>query len=78
MYVINLRNYPNIGSPLLNTTTNATVPPVVEMRIVDAKTQQETSDSQIGQNLQLIIELKEKSSNAKTQLSVHLLTHYLI
>lgn len=41
------------------------------MRIVDAKTQQETSDSQIGQNLQLIIELKEKSSNAKTS------CHYL-
>lgn len=42
------------------------------MRIVDAKTQQETSDSQIGQNLQLIIELKEKSSNAKTS------CHYIL
>lgn len=44
------------------------------MRIVDAKTQQETSDSQIGQNLQLIIELKEKSSNAKTSCHYILLT----
>ncbi|XP_066149792.1 uncharacterized protein [Euwallacea fornicatus] len=52
-------NLPNKGSPLINTTSNATVAPVVEMKVVDLKTQDETSDTQIGQELQLIIELKE-------------------
>lgn len=53
---------PNKGSTLLNTSSNETVAPVVEMRIVDLRTQEEVTDTQIGQELQLVIELKEKTN----------------
>lgn len=56
------RNLPNKGSTLITTISNETVAPVVEMRVVDLRTQEETTDTQIGQELQLIIELKEKTS----------------
>lgn len=35
---------------------------MVEMKVVDLRSQEETTDTQIGQELQLIIELKEKTS----------------
>ncbi|XP_030768122.1 uncharacterized protein LOC115891723 [Sitophilus oryzae] len=53
---------PNKGSTLLNTASNETVAPVVEMKVVDLRSQEETIDSQIGQELQMIIELKEKTN----------------
>ncbi|XP_060528919.1 uncharacterized protein LOC132703587 isoform X2 [Cylas formicarius] len=56
------RSLPNKGSTLLNTSSNETVSPVVEMKVVDLSTQQETTDTQIGQELQLQIELKEKTN----------------
>ncbi|XP_030758792.1 uncharacterized protein LOC115884372 [Sitophilus oryzae] len=49
---------PNKGSTLLNTASNETVAPVVEMKVVDLRSQEETIDSQIGQELQMIIELE--------------------
>ncbi|KAH1009360.1 hypothetical protein HUJ04_001723 [Dendroctonus ponderosae] len=56
------RNLPNKGSTLITTISNETVAPVVEMRVVDLRSQDETTDTQIGQELQLIIELKEKTN----------------
>ncbi|ERL91613.1 hypothetical protein D910_08943, partial [Dendroctonus ponderosae] len=55
-------NLPNKGSTLITTISNETVAPVVEMRVVDLRSQDETTDTQIGQELQLIIELKEKTN----------------
>ncbi|XP_050314459.1 uncharacterized protein LOC126748949 isoform X2 [Anthonomus grandis grandis] len=56
-------NYSSKGSILINTYPNVTVTPVVEMHVVDMETQQETSNTQIGQILQLIIEMKEKNNS---------------
>ncbi|XP_076265631.1 uncharacterized protein LOC143199593 isoform X2 [Rhynchophorus ferrugineus] len=54
---------PNKGSTLLNTITNETVAPMVVMKIIDIKSQEEAIDTQIGQELQLVIELKEKTNS---------------
>lgn len=42
----------------MNTATNTTSNPTVEMRVLDLNTHEEVSDTQIGQELQLIIEAK--------------------
>ncbi|XP_019870370.2 uncharacterized protein LOC109598907 [Aethina tumida] len=49
---------PNKGSVIVNTATNTTSNPTVEMRVLDLHTHEEVSDTQIGQELQLIIEAK--------------------
>lgn len=49
------RSYPNRGTTIVDSTT---IQPTVEMRIVDFYTQKEVSDTQIGQELQLTIEIK--------------------
>lgn len=54
---------PNTGSILLNTTNSIDKKPSVQMRIVDLATQTEATDTQIGQELQLIIEQKEPDAN---------------
>ncbi|KAJ8986008.1 hypothetical protein NQ317_013892 [Molorchus minor] len=55
-------NLPNKGSMLVNNSLNKTHQPVVEMRVLDLQTQEEVSETQIGQELQLIIELKSKNN----------------
>jgi hypothetical protein len=52
---------PSHSSPLLNSTGSA-AGPTVDMRILDLNTQQEVSSTQIGQELQLIIEMKPANS----------------
>ncbi|CAH1118952.1 unnamed protein product [Phaedon cochleariae] len=55
---------PNKGSAIISPTMNNTSnPPVIEMKIVDPHTGQEVSDTQIGQELQLRIELKSRDDN---------------
>nr|CAI5868275.1 unnamed protein product [Callosobruchus analis] len=54
--------YPNKGSSLVAPTTNITKFPVVQMRIIDLNKHEEVSDTQIGQELQMIIELKSNTS----------------
>ncbi|KAG5894169.1 hypothetical protein JTB14_001864 [Gonioctena quinquepunctata] len=49
---------PSNGSSLINPYFNATTSPDIQMKILDPHTGGEVSDSQIGQELQLIIELK--------------------
>lgn len=46
---------PNIGSTIVNSSN---VAPVIEMRVVDYQTQTEAIDTQIGQELQMIVEIK--------------------
>ncbi|XP_018568648.1 uncharacterized protein LOC108908940 isoform X2 [Anoplophora glabripennis] len=53
---------PNHGSMLLNNSTFSTRSPEVEMRVLDLNTHEEVSDSQIGQELELVIEFKSKNS----------------
>ncbi|KAL1498109.1 hypothetical protein ABEB36_008963 [Hypothenemus hampei] len=55
-------NLPNKGGTLINSSKNHTFAPMVEMKIVDLKSKNEITDSQIGQELQLVIELKEKTN----------------
>ncbi|KAK4875890.1 hypothetical protein RN001_012312 [Aquatica leii] len=54
---INFANltYPNKGTTIVNSST---VHPTVEMRIIDFYSEKEVSDTQIGQELQLVIEVQ--------------------
>ncbi|CAH1998224.1 unnamed protein product [Acanthoscelides obtectus] len=54
--------YPSKGSSLVAPTTNVTKFPVVQMKIIDLNKREEVSDTQIGQELQMIIELKANAS----------------
>lgn len=47
---------------LLNNSTFSTRSPDVEMRVLDLNTHDEVSDSQIGQELELVIEFKSNNS----------------
>lgn len=46
---------PSIGSTVVNSSSIA---PIIEMRVVDYQSQSEASDTQIGQELQMVIEIK--------------------
>ncbi|KAJ3626559.1 hypothetical protein MTP99_017046 [Tenebrio molitor] len=59
---ITITTSPSHSSPLLNSTGSA-AGPTVDMRILDLNTQQEVSSTQIGQELQLIIEMKPANSS---------------
>ncbi|CAH0556103.1 unnamed protein product [Brassicogethes aeneus] len=49
---------PSKGSVIVNSVTNGTTNPTVEMRVVDLNSHKEVSDTQIGQELQLVIEAR--------------------
>lgn len=50
---------------LINNSTFNTKSPNVDMRVLDLNTHEEVSDSQIGQELELVIEFKTKNSKCK-------------
>ncbi|RZC38532.1 uncharacterized protein BDFB_011024, partial [Asbolus verrucosus] len=54
---ITITSAPNQGSALIN-STNTAATPVVEMRVLDFNSQSEVSSTQIGQELQLVIEIR--------------------
>lgn len=63
MCVSNLeKSAPSHVSPLIN-STGAAATPVIEMLVLDSETQKEVSSTQIGQELQLIIKLKQTNGN---------------
>ncbi|XP_044261886.1 uncharacterized protein LOC123009553 isoform X2 [Tribolium madens] len=55
---ITITTAPSHVSPLINSTALA-ASPVIEMLVLDAETQKEVSSTQIGQELELIIEFKQ-------------------
>ncbi|KAJ8918619.1 hypothetical protein NQ315_013125 [Exocentrus adspersus] len=71
---------PNQGSMLLNNSSYNTKSPYVEMRVVDLNTHEEISDSQIGQELELIIELNSKNNDrgCPTNLNIFPPLHKLV
>lgn len=59
------RSRPNKGSTVVNSSSLA---PVVQMRVIDYLTQKEAMDTQIGQELQMIIEIKPANGNTRHQI----------
>lgn len=67
------RSSPSIGTTHVHSNSDL---PEVEMRIVDYNTQREVSSTEIGQELQLIIEMKPPKSKNLYFLIIYLMLHF--